>query len=156
MISNCYALGWVSAFGSRYGHNYAAGLAASNSGTVSDCYAAGTGGNPLIGDAYYSGLVLNSYFFSSWAVNETNNGFGIPLTDRQMRQQGSFVGWDFRGSLLDGAGEVWAMPQEGGYPVLAMIQEPTVGGIGSPDDPYRLSPPINFWRSAVTPGHTIA
>jgi hypothetical protein len=30
------------------------------------------------------------------------------------------------------------MPQEGGYPVLAMIQEPAIGGNGSPDDPYLI------------------
>ena len=30
------------------------------------------------------------------------------------------------------------MPQEGAYPVLAMIQEPAIGGSGSPDDPYLI------------------
>ncbi|MEN6336489.1 MAG: GLUG motif-containing protein [Phycisphaerales bacterium] len=154
MISNCYALGRVSAFGSGNGHNYAAGIAAVNSGTVSDCYAAGGGGNPLTGDAYSSGLVLNSYFFFFWDVAETDNGFGIPLTDRQMRQQGSFIGWDFRGSNLDGSGEIWTMPQEGGYPVLAMIQEPAIHGSGTAEDPYLIESADQFLAISRDAGAT--
>jgi hypothetical protein len=81
---------------------------------------------------------LNSYFLSPGDGGGTSNGLGVPLTDLQMRQQGSFIGWDFRGSSLDGSGEIWTMPQEGGYPVLAMIQEPAIDGGGTAEDPYLI------------------
>ncbi len=136
-ISDCYALGATSAAGSRYGYDYAGGLTGNDTGLVFHCYAAGTGGGGLIGHPYY-GVVLNSYFLSPGDGGGSNNGFGIPLTDLQMRRQGSFIGWDFRGSSLDGSGEIWTMPQEGGYPVLAMIQEPAIDGSGTAEDPYLI------------------
>ena len=39
-----------------------------------------------------------------------NNGYGTPLTDAQMKQQSSFVGWDFT--------TIWAICEGTNYPRL--------------------------------------
>ncbi|HNS19660.1 MAG TPA: PASTA domain-containing protein [Sedimentisphaerales bacterium] len=77
------------------------------------------------------GWVLNSYFLSEpeeslpdgiayplVLAGSSTSGVGTPLTDSQMRQQDSFVGWGFAGSCGDGTADRWHMP-DADYPVLA-------------------------------------
>jgi hypothetical protein len=72
----------------------------------------------------------------------TDNGIGVPLTDTQMRQQASFAGWDFAGRVEDGTGDLWRMPDEGGYPVLGLFAghtPPVPPGSGTAEDPYLIA-----------------
>ncbi|MCK5271190.1 MAG: PASTA domain-containing protein [Sedimentisphaerales bacterium] len=87
-ISNCYATGSVT------GNDYLGGLCGYNySGSISNCYATGlvTGNDYLGGLCYGSGSISNCYFLDSAGPD---NGLGTPLTDSEMKQQSSFVGWD--------------------------------------------------------------
>ena len=52
------------------------------------------------------------------------------------------AGWDFWGDIEDGLHEIWRMPDEGGYPVLAIItgyKPLQLQGFGTPEDPYLIS-----------------
>ena len=53
------------------------------------------------------GPLIKCYFLD---VAGPNNSHGTPLTDTQMKQQASFVGWDFN--------DVWAICESVSYPKL--------------------------------------
>jgi len=111
-VSNCYSTGIVSGderVGGLCGYHY--------SGSITDCYSTGnvtgeansTGG--LCG-YNYQGTYNNSYFLDTAGPD---NGYGEPLTDAQMKQQASFINWDF--SYKDGDPADWFIQIEE-YPIL--------------------------------------
>ncbi len=118
-LSNCYAIGSVS--GGDFSYNIGGLTGENSSGTISNCYAAGSvnGGDfsynlgGLTGENYST--ISNCYFLNS----EPNNGYGEPLTDEQMKQQSSFVGWDFVWEIVNGPNDIWAMCEGVCYPKLA-------------------------------------
>jgi len=73
----------------------------------------------LVGD----GTAGSSYFLAPADGGGPDNGIGAPLTDGEMRQQASFVGWDFYEAGEDAAG-LWLMP-ENAYPILLWQAETT-------------------------------
>ena len=89
-IKNCYSTASVSGdyeIGGLCGWNWV--------GSIINCYSISTisgvdrfGG--IVGTN--SGTITSSYFLD---VPGSNNGAGTPLTDTQMKQQSSYVGWDF-------------------------------------------------------------
>ncbi|MGA2171682.1 MAG: GLUG motif-containing protein [Sedimentisphaerales bacterium] len=138
-ISNCYSTGNVaggSALGGLVGYNFDSsinnchstgaviggddssdlgGLVGGDDGNISNCYSTGdvTGGDGsysiggLVGGSYGGSSISNCYFL---ITSGPNNGYGVPLTDEQMRQQASFVGWDFN--------DVWHICEVTNYPKL--------------------------------------
>lgn len=101
--------------GSRGGFVAAAGL--------QRCYAAATvsrkaarqlpGG--FVGkDRNGNGAVTDSYFLIDADGGGPENSIGLPLTDEQMKQQTSFIGWDFE--------NVWTICQGKDYPRLRWEQ----------------------------------
>jgi len=85
------------------------------------CYASGqvTGGAAVGGFAgsyYFFAFIEDCYYLRLSDGGGPNNGLGIELTDAQMRQQSSFVNWDFFGEAVNGTKEIWKMD---GYPVLS-------------------------------------
>jgi len=95
---------------------------------VVNCYAAGAvTGDPLA--EHVGGLVgyhlrmpeedfaTASYFLRPEDEGGPNNGLGRPLSAAAMRNQGSFVGWDFVGADRDGTADIWYLPDDS-YPVL--------------------------------------
>jgi hypothetical protein len=77
----------------------------------------------------YGVAVSNSYFL---ITSGPDNGLGTPLTDAQMKQQASFVGWDFVGETANGYEDIWRLCNEGlEYPKLAWQYLP--GDIVCPD-----------------------
>jgi hypothetical protein len=106
VISNCYASVDVN------GNYSCGGLAGSNSGTISNSYTSGSvnahlrlGG--ITADMGINGNVLNCFYLDTI---ESENSCGLPLTDIQMKQQASFVGWDFV--------NVWDINEGLSYPYL--------------------------------------
>jgi The GLUG motif len=128
-ISYCYATGNV------WAEDDAAGLVASNEGTISYCYATGSGGMALVAGGY-DGTALNCYALAEADGGGMDDGFGIVLTDMQMRRHECFVGWDFAGTHLDGSFDHWVIPEDGGYPALTAIAASGCPGTGAPEDPY--------------------
>jgi len=48
-----------------------------------------------------------------------DNGYGTPLPDEEMKQQSSFVGWDFTNETANGTNDYWRMCVDGvDYPRL--------------------------------------
>jgi hypothetical protein len=116
------------------------GLAGCNYSTISNCYSTGAilGGDSshalggLIGINH--GSIISCYFLNT---SGPNNGFGTPLTDAQMKQQASFVGWDFI--------NVWFIVEGVSYPQLRRYS----GGLGTADDPYRIAKAVDLLTLAA-------
>jgi hypothetical protein len=92
-ISDCYSTRAVSGGDSAF---CLGGLVGYNEASINDCYSTGSvtytedaGG--LVG-FNFCGSISGCYFL---VTSGPNNGFGTPLTDGEMKQQSSFVGWDF-------------------------------------------------------------
>jgi len=107
------------------------GLTGWNRGSIERCYAAvhvihsvpanadANGGGGLLGDnnesdlpwpLYPPGQVYDSCFLIDTDGGGPDNGFGVTLTDVQMKQQASFAGWDFE--------HIWAICEGRDYPRL--------------------------------------
>jgi len=132
IISDSYSTGAVT------GGSYVGGLAGyMENGSASSCYSMGA----VVGDSNVGGLVGYSgdgsisisgcYFL---ITSGPDNGLGTPLTDGQMKQQSSFVGWDF-------TTPVWKICNHTNYPKLAW-QELLAGDFVCPDG-------VDFYDFAV-------
>lgn len=114
-ISNCFATGAVT------GHSFVGGLVGNADAniTVTNCYAAGSvsgdvniGG--LIGES--TGRIRDCYFLASGGLD---NGNGTPLSDEQMRANGSYRVWDFFAKHGDGDEDTWKIIEGVTMPVLS-------------------------------------
>ena len=115
-ITNCYTKGSIS-FGNDSGA--IGGLAGANFfNSIVNCYSATSfshsdesswniGG--LLG-LNQDGTIADCYFLTESEGGGPDNGLGLPLTDGQMKQQDSFVGWDFD--------EIWMICEGIDYPRL--------------------------------------
>lgn len=121
-ISCCYSTGTVT------GWEVVGGLVADNKGEISSSYSVTTvdntwgwyvGGLAGLGDA-----PDNCYCLDASDGGGPDNDIGTALTDAQMKEQASFVGWDFWGTAEDGQDDLWFMPQNA-YPVLPWQTEIT-------------------------------
>ena len=140
-ITNCYATATVNGddfIGGLVGHKYRGG--------ITNCYAAGSvsGDEDVGGLVGYdeSGCFSRAYFLHPDYGGGPDNGYGATLTDTQMRQEASFIGWDFVGESTNGISEVWQMAVENGYPLLSSFcgyTPPVLVGAGTPDSPYLIS-----------------
>jgi len=155
-ISNCYSTGSVS------GTSYVGGLVGANDGggrifgTISNCYSTGSvnGTGDYVGGLVGSGdpnLVTASFWdkdTSGWTISAG----GTPKTTAEMKTIKTFTeaGWDFVGESANGPSDIWAMPPEGGYPILWWQLDPLPplptfsGGSGTPADPYIIAGPADI------------
>jgi hypothetical protein len=123
-INNCYAAGRV------YGNHSVGGLVGTNGSAthyveapIRNSYSTGKVSGADIGGlvgADYSHGANNCYYLDTAGPN---NNVGTPLTDAQMKQQASFVGWDFN--------DVWHICETTNYPKLTWQILP--GDIVCPD-----------------------
>ncbi|MFH1369713.1 MAG: GLUG motif-containing protein [Planctomycetota bacterium] len=131
-INNCYSTADVTAGENCYEFG---GLVGRNEGNISNCFSTG----PVAGgtSAYRFGSPVGSnkgnatgcYFLLG---SGPDNGSGIPLTDAQMKQQSSFLGWDFVDETRNGYEDYWRLCNEGmEYPKLSWQYLP--GDIACPD-----------------------
>ncbi|MBN1845128.1 MAG: hypothetical protein JW810_05555, partial [Sedimentisphaerales bacterium] len=152
-INNCYATGSVTGGDES---RYLGGLCGwINESNISNCYSTGsvTSGSEslylggLCGTVYNS-TVSDGYFLSPASGGGPINGIGEPLSDIQMRQQASFIGWDFVGDG-NGTQDHWQMCIDGlDYPRLAW-QFSISGDLINPGrvDNYDLYVLTNDWLS---------
>jgi streptogramin lyase len=139
-IINCYSTGSVS---SVSGSSAVGGLVGRLNGTIINCYSKGTvtdNGGGLVG-WYESGYIINCYFLDT---SGPDNGYGTPLTDAQMKQQSSFVGWDFV--------YVWQISEGVSYPQLR-VPGTYSGGSGTASDPYQITTVEDLLTLAGNMGH---
>ncbi len=119
-VNDCYSIGSVTGPDSEIG-----GLVGDNYGIIRNCYSVGkvtaSGSSKYVGGlvGYGESSIINGYFLD---VNgpDNGNGLGTPLTDAQMKQQSSFVGWDFVGETINGTEDAWRMCENSvRYPLLS-------------------------------------
>jgi len=104
---------------------------------IINCYGTGSvsgmAGSEDIGGLcgrYICGTIRNCYFLDT---SGPDNGYGTPLTDSQMRQQASFVGWDFIGETANGTDDIWRLCGDSlKYPGLAW-EYVRIGDFACPD-----------------------
>jgi Concanavalin A-like lectin/glucanases superfamily/The GLUG motif len=130
-INDCYSTGPVTGLGSIYYDDFVGGLVGYNGGalaTIRHCYSVGkvdaTGSEyvgGLVGSQYESSII-NSYFLDT---SGPDNGIGTDLNDVQMKQQASFVDWDFM--------NVWWIIEGITYPQLRWFSSSGPGPTGSWD-----------------------
>jgi len=139
-IANCYSTVAVT------GDNYVGGFCGDDgAGTIVSCYSTGavigTGNyvGGLCGDSDYDSIIIVCYFLDT---SGPNNGLGTPLTDAQLKQQSSFVGWDFIDEAANGIHDFW-MITTGQYPSLRYFDPAFTpypfGGSGTETDPYHIT-----------------
>lgn len=142
-INNCYSTGPVNAGDHSW---LVGGLMGCNDANIIDCYSTGNviGKGSLLD---FGGLVgrndaniSNCYFL---ITSGPNNGLGKPLTDAQMKQQSSFVGWDFV--------NIWTMNGAISYPELAWQVVTVVPA--TPD--LIITSPVSISPSPVTVGNNL-
>ncbi len=151
-IINCYATGNVSGGDNSISLGGLVGCVGRRSdGVIVNSYAVGkvsagkdstyVGG--LIGDGTYAQVKASFWDVETSGLSESGGGIG--LTTAQMQDIGQFLaaGWDFVDERGNGTADVWMMPEEGGYPVLALLSQaydpPQLAGSGTPDDPFRIA-----------------
>lgn len=108
IISNCYSIASVT--GKRY---YTGGLVGWNSGSIANSYSAGR----VTGVRHTGGLVgykkSGTVAYSYWDVQAsgiTASAAGMGRTTTQMKQQATFINWDFTNT--------WAIDEGKSYPYL--------------------------------------
>ncbi len=136
-VSHCYAAGNASG----------SGLVGVNTGIITGCYAAT--GDTFVADNYI-GTVINCYFLSASDAGASIS-FPLPLSDAQMRRRESFVGWDFWPDTADGPENIWVMPDDGGYPILKVLEAPSFAGSGTEADPYLIESNDQLYAIAHEP-----
>jgi hypothetical protein len=125
-IINCCSTGSVNGtfiIGGLVGNN-------DSGGNIINCYSTGTvtsGNNSyaiggLAGDSSW-GNISSCYFLK---YKGPANGYGTPLTDSQMEQQASFVGWDFVGETTNGNDDIWSINEGADYPKLTWQPSSTI------------------------------
>lgn len=117
-ITNCFSNVDITCGASQY----IGGICGSNFKTISNCYSAGyiTDYNQalshfgeLCGYNHTEGTFSNCYYLDT---DVPNNPYGIPLTDTQMKQQTSFINWDFVIETANGTDEIWTIKEGVKYP----------------------------------------
>jgi hypothetical protein len=121
-VNNCCSTGAVTG-----GDNsqYLGGLMGlQDDGAISHCYSAGAVSNGA-GSTCLGGLVglknsgsVSDCFFLTTSGPDNNVPGATPLTDKQMKQQKSFVGWDFVGETANGTEDIWWINKGASYPKL--------------------------------------
>ena len=120
-ITNSYASGFVHAGSAAQG---VGGLAGRSGGSLVNCYASGDvsrksapptaypemGG--LVGYQSSASSIVSCYFLGR------NNNVGTRLSDEEMKEQASFVGWDFVGETANGTEDIWRILEGQDYPRL--------------------------------------
>jgi len=97
LVTNSWSTSTVSAGAGYYVGGIVGRYYDSNS-IVSNCYSTGavTAGMYYGGLAGYgAGTITGSYYDSTTSGRSDNTGKGVPKTTAQMKQQATFVGWDF-------------------------------------------------------------
>jgi len=114
-VTDCYATGSVT--GSRYSSRM--GAVGDNTGLVMRCYCAGTvSGDRLTVAGVAGGTVADSYYLRHQDIPAPYWATATGLTDSQMRDRASFVGWDFVGGTEDGTEDIWTICEDKDYPRL--------------------------------------
>jgi len=129
-------------------------FASSASGCVTCCYStAAVKGNGRVGGlaggganirkpGMFVGTVVRSFWDTQRSGQATSvGGTGKTTVEMQDAQVYLSAGWDWTDETRNGISEVWRMPEEGAYPVLAKPEDYTTAplqGLGTAANPYTI------------------
>ncbi|MCK4959728.1 MAG: hypothetical protein KAT00_10005 [Planctomycetes bacterium] len=156
-IKNCYVLGSVT------GYDYVGGLIGKIHNApveIINCFSAcvvdgiiETGGlvgtNDNVGsytDCFWD-VSLNPFLTGIGNLDDPPDVIAETTGNLQIQSTYTDVGWDFVDEVQNGSNDEWAMPADGGYPILLWQLEelPELpvfsGGLGTLEDPYLISSP---------------
>ncbi len=127
-----------------------------SSGYIINSYAAGrvsAGENSrsvggLVGETTQTPwIIIEGSFWDMETSGLSESAGGIGLTTAQMQDTHSFLtaGWDFVSERDNGTADVWLIPEDGGYPTLALLSDaydpPGLAGSGTREAPFRIGTP---------------
>ena len=141
-LSNCYSSASVA------GTNVIGGLVGANKAMIVNCYSSGQ----VVGEGNVGGLTglsvetYSDQICAFWDIERSGqsaSAVGTGLTTTQMQDPNTYrsAGWDFVDSWTDGTSQIWMMPADGNYPVLAGPNDyvpPQLQGDGTAKSPYLL------------------
>ncbi len=156
--------GLVGAGGGTINDSYATGNVSGGDSSSSLGGLAGTGGT-FISDSYAIGRVWGGQKSTDigglagkasqtqvkgcfWNVETTGTGVsggGTGLLTTQMQDAATYLaaGWDWVGERENGTGDLWFIPEDGGYPLLTVhsdaFEPHELEGSGTAEDPYRIA-----------------
>jgi len=109
-MHDCYTQSTVNS--TQYGGGAVGGAF---SGQIKNCYAIGTvsGSGILRGLVGGSGATVINSYYDTTVSGLTDTGTGIPKTTAEMKQQATYVGWDFT--------NIWSINEGVSYPELINI-----------------------------------
>jgi len=147
-VNCCYSTGEVT------GEKYVGGLVGYNGfyTQVIQCYSTGLVdgiGLPIGGLVGYNWGSIDNSFWDIQTSNQSWSAGGIGLTTDEMQDVQTYLdaGWNWVDKIENGTSEVWLMPEEGGYPTLAIFSgytPPQLRGLGTSKEPYLLSDAIEL------------
>jgi thermitase len=117
LIENCYSTGSVWSAFQGTGVPEVGGFVGRNQSGIINCYSTGavtSNGSPY--DAYIGGFcgqntaTITSCYYDTQASGQSDTGKGEPKTTSQMKQQATFVNWDFN--------DIWDINEGVSYPFL--------------------------------------
>ena len=118
-VSDCYEAGaMIGGGGSRVG-----GLVGMNHRTITNSYATGnvSGGSSLGGLLGANSGTVSNCFWDMQTTGQTSSAGGTAKTTAEMKQQGTFSGWDFAST--------WAIVENTTYPYLPWGTSPDITGL---------------------------
>lgn len=147
MISNSYAAGAV---GGTTGDAVGGLVGTFEGGTMNHCYsscrvnASGEHVGGLIGQ-FAGGIVTDSYWDTVLSGKHTSGGgAGVNgKTTTQMKQQATFVGWDFSGGTAS-----WQITENQSCPRIVSLLPAYSGGTGTSSDPYQIET-VSDWLEMI-------
>lgn len=122
-ISYCYAAGTVSGDRDIGDENVGGLVGYAYTSPITFCYSTSTvSGHSEVGGlvAYTDGSVTSCFWDAETSgLNYSAGGVGLSTAIMQNSEAYLRAFWDFKGEIKNGTNDTWAMPQGGGYPVLA-------------------------------------
>ncbi|MBQ7779938.1 MAG: hypothetical protein IJ404_05530 [Clostridia bacterium] len=152
--SNCYNTGKVSSAAPKIATDFfpevcAGGIAGGSSGTISSCYntgkvsAEGTLAYVSGGAGYSSGTITYYYYLDNTDASVGNGADScVKCTDSQMKNQATFVGFDFE--------QIWTMDGDPNYPY------PELSGMSHNEDPHTHSFKTTWYKDSSKHWHRCA
>jgi len=144
IVTNSYSMANVQ------GIEMVGGLAGYNDALIENCYSIGNvHGNINVGgligmfNSDYDGIIKNSYYAIETSGQNDNDGRGEPKTTAEMRQQSTFLNWDFE--------KIWSIDaaKNNGFPYLDLRDYTPIYNIQKTDNLYGIRLTKNIVSESV-------
>ena len=140
VLTQCFSTGKVS------GRNQVGGLVGNFWGDATQCYSIGfVSGSEEVGGLVGRDLGFTVHcFWNTQTSGQATSAEGTGKTTAEMQDIQTYLDarWDFVDEITNGTSQIWKVPEEGGYPVLAIFNgytPPQFQGLGTSENPHLIS-----------------